>query len=165
MGGQRESNLRERKHRILDAAAKLIASEGAEACTMRRLARAAQLDVVTLYNHYGSKEEILEALRRSGARSLHRRFERLTETEPLDLIRAIVKVSLLEGAAPIDVARPKLLPSSTSRRLHEGPFLAAVKERGSRNNGTETHTKGALPRVRYRCWVPVDFLSDDQAAA
>ena len=62
--------MRRRKRRILEAATKLISNGGIEACTMRELARKARLDVTTLYNYYGSKEEILEALRRSGARKM-----------------------------------------------------------------------------------------------
>ena len=129
MGSLRETKRRRRKQAILQAAAKLIASGGLEACTMRKLARAAQLDVVTLYHHYGSKHAILEALRRSAARALHRDIENVEEKETVDRIRAIVGLSLRVGAAPIDVVGRLLVAKVVSRRPQEGPLLAALKER------------------------------------
>ena len=98
---RREINIRRRKKRILDSATKLISSEGIEACTMRRLAAKARLDVTTLYNYYGSKEQILEALRRAGARKIRRQIEELTEREPIERIRAIVRMTLGVGSLRI----------------------------------------------------------------
>lgn len=114
--------MRRRKRRILEAATKLISNGGIEACTMRELARRARLDVTTLYNYYGSKEEILEALRRSGARKLERRIGELEETEPpLDRIRAIVDLMLGVRESPRALARPINQPGPR-RRPGNGPI-------------------------------------------
>jgi AcrR family transcriptional regulator len=123
---RRETNIRKRKQRILDCATRLIATEGIAACTMRRLARRARLDVTTLYNYYGSKEQILEALRRAGARRVHRQVEELREREPIDRIRAIVRVTLGTRESPPDLARPLNL-TIPSRRPGEGPIAAAAR--------------------------------------
>ncbi len=119
--------MRRRKRRILEAATKLISDGGIEACTMRALARKARLDVTTLYNYYGSKEEILEALRRSGARRLERRIEQLEETDPFDRIRAIVDLTLGVSESPAELARPINLPVPW-RRPGSGPIGAVAKE-------------------------------------
>ncbi|MCY3963638.1 MAG: helix-turn-helix domain containing protein [Acidobacteria bacterium] len=126
MAGRRELNMRRRKRRILEAATKLISDGGIEACTMRALARKARLDVTTLYNYYGSKEEILEALRRSGARRLERQIGKLEETEPFERIRAIVDLTLGVSESPAELARPINLPKRW-RRPGSGPIGVVAK--------------------------------------
>ena len=118
--------MRRRKRRILEAATKLISDGGIEACTMRALARKARLDVTTLYNYYGSKEEILEALRRSGARKLERRIGSLEETEPIDRIRAIVDLMMGVRESPASLARPINLPGPR-RRPGSGPIEGVAR--------------------------------------
>ncbi len=115
-----------RKRRILEAATKLISDGGLEACTMRELARNARLDVTTLYNYYGSKEEILEALRRSGARKLERRIGSLEEKEPIDRIRAIVDLMMGVRESPAGLARPINLPGPW-RRPGSGPIEGVAR--------------------------------------
>ena len=88
---------------------------------MRELARKARLDVTTLYNYYGSKEEILEALRRSGARKLERRIGSLEEKAPIDRIRAIVDLMMGVRESPAGLARPINLPGPW-RRPGSGPI-------------------------------------------
>ena len=118
--------MRRRKRRILEAATKLISDGGIEACTMRALARKARLDVTTLYNYYGSKEEILEALRRSGARKLERRIGSLEETEPIDRVRAIVDLMIGVRESPAGLARPINLPGPR-RRPGSGPIEGVAR--------------------------------------
>ena len=119
--------MRRRKRRILEAATELISDGGIEACTMRALARQARLDVTTLYNYYGSKEEILEALRRSGARKLTRRIAELKETEPIERIRAILGLMLGVRESPPDLARP--INKTGRRRLPgSGPIEQVAME-------------------------------------
>ena len=119
--------MRRRKRRILEAATKLISNGGIEACTMRELARKARLDVTTLYNYYGSKEEILEALRRSGARKLERRIKALEETAPIERIRAIVDLMLGVRESPPALARPINQPGPR-RRPGTGPIELVAME-------------------------------------
>lgn len=118
--------MRRRKRRILEAATKLISDGGIEACTMRALARKARLDVTTLYNYYGSKEEILEALRRSGARKLERRIGSLEETDPVDRVRAIVDLMIGVRESPAGLARPINLPGPR-RRPGSGPIEGVAR--------------------------------------
>lgn len=51
---------------ILDAASKLLAAEGPQALTMRRIATEAGSSTMNLYSRFGGKDGILEALFREG---------------------------------------------------------------------------------------------------
>lgn len=50
------------RQRILDAALALMSEHGVAGTSMRMLAGAADLNVATLYHHFGSKEELLHAV-------------------------------------------------------------------------------------------------------
>jgi AcrR family transcriptional regulator len=60
--GLRERNIAARRNAILAAARRLLADGGLQALSMRKLADEASLSVRTLYNLWGTREEILEAL-------------------------------------------------------------------------------------------------------
>ena len=53
--------LHERRGRILEAARELIAERGYQALTMRNLATRCRVSVPTLYNQFGSKDQLLAA--------------------------------------------------------------------------------------------------------
>ena len=50
------------RQRILDAATKLFATDGFEACTTRQIAEAAEIATGTLFNYFAAKETVLAAL-------------------------------------------------------------------------------------------------------
>lgn len=58
------------KERTLDAAAGLLAREGASALTVRRIAAAAETSTIALYHWFGGKDGVLDALYRRGFRML-----------------------------------------------------------------------------------------------
>ena len=60
--GLRERNVEARRQRILQAARVLLAQGGLGALSMRKLAEEASLSVNTLYNLWGTREEILRAV-------------------------------------------------------------------------------------------------------
>ena len=55
-----EFKVKTKKQLILEAAARLFRDKGYAATSMRDLARAVDLKASSLYNHIGSKEEILQ---------------------------------------------------------------------------------------------------------
>ena len=59
---RRDASVAARRRRILEAARALLEESGPDGFSMRKLARAADLSVTTLYNLIGSREEILQAL-------------------------------------------------------------------------------------------------------
>ena len=58
----RERNIELRRQKILEAARVLLSRGGLGALSMRKLAEEASLSVNTLYNLWGTREEILKAL-------------------------------------------------------------------------------------------------------
>jgi AcrR family transcriptional regulator len=54
--------------RLVDAAARVLSTEGPDAVTARRLAREVGASTMAVYTHFGSMDELLMALRREGFR-------------------------------------------------------------------------------------------------
>lgn len=91
--GLRQRAKETRRKRILVAARALIVDEGVEGLNMRRLAEEADISVATLYNHFGSKEELLQAL-------LDQSFGTLSTTSgDVEAADAIAQAHLLVEAA------------------------------------------------------------------
>jgi len=59
---RREANVASRRKHILESARTLLAENGQDGLSMRKLAREADLSVTTLYNLVGSRDDILRAL-------------------------------------------------------------------------------------------------------
>jgi AcrR family transcriptional regulator len=62
---KRDENRRSQRERILDAARGLFASRGFEAVTMREIAEQAGVVRATVFNHFGSKGALVEAITES----------------------------------------------------------------------------------------------------
>lgn len=60
-----------RTEALLDAASELLAAEGPQALTMRRIASVAGGSTMNLYSRFGGKEGVIEALFREGFRRLN----------------------------------------------------------------------------------------------
>src|SRR3954452_23590914 len=65
--------------RLLDAASRVCAERGLHGATTREIADAAQVNEVTLFRHFGSKEKLIAAL---FERSVAAQAESLTDPEP-----------------------------------------------------------------------------------
>lgn len=61
MTGLRDRKKKEVRHRIIQAARDLFASDGIDDTTMEDVARAADVSVATVYNYFGSKAALLVA--------------------------------------------------------------------------------------------------------
>lgn len=68
---------------ILDAAHEILVKEGIDALSMRALAEKVDYSASALYNYYGSKEELLLALRDRGLAMSDARFEATVDLETL----------------------------------------------------------------------------------
>jgi AcrR family transcriptional regulator len=90
----REIGKLRRRRRILDAAKRIIIAKGVERLSMTRLAREAELSVATLYNLYGSKEEILYALFDDCLDALDVAFDRLQRADPVARMRVVFTTSV-----------------------------------------------------------------------
>lgn len=109
---RREANIEARRQRILETARTLIAGGGMASLTMRKLAAEAGLAVTTLYNLYGSRDEILFALTADAID----RMERILDAEapieePLARCRAVITVSVGYFADNEAIYRPMMVAS------------------------------------------------------
>jgi AcrR family transcriptional regulator len=81
--------------RIAAAAGKLLEREGAEAMTMRRVAKAVGITPMALYRHFADREGLLNALADAGFEELVARVEKIDlPADPEDQLRSILDVFL-----------------------------------------------------------------------
>ena len=106
----RERNVEERRQRILEAARGLLAKGGLGALSMRKLADEASLSVNTLYNLWGTREEILRALTLDARERINARLPSEEQSDdPIAYGRSLVRVSLREMMKEKELFRPMIL--------------------------------------------------------
>ena len=140
----REKNKQARRRRILDAATKLLQKGGAEALTMRDLARASKVSEMTPYNLFGSKGGIVAALFEDAVgRVVARSFDEMPAdpierlfvsaealadawTEDTPLFRELLRTARESGAdlsryadGPISLLQAGLLDATNAGLLHD----------------------------------------------
>jgi AcrR family transcriptional regulator len=91
--GLRDRQMRERRARILEAAAQLIRDSGGTGLSMRTLADRAEVSLATPYNLFGSKRAIVLALLED-VREFHERFAQLRAVDPLERIFQAVDLQI-----------------------------------------------------------------------
>ncbi|MEM9041997.1 MAG: TetR/AcrR family transcriptional regulator, partial [Actinomycetota bacterium] len=74
---------------VLDAVGALIAAEGVEALSVRRLAERAGVAVATLYNQFGDRQGILVSFVENGLDQLEGELDAAPPQEPIDVTRAL----------------------------------------------------------------------------
>jgi len=108
--GLRELNVEARRQRILDAARRLITAGGMAALSMRKLASEAGLSVTTLYNLFGVREEILQALVLDAIDQMDLILERDAPLDdPIERCRAVITVSVRHMAENEAIFRPMVI--------------------------------------------------------
>ena len=105
-----------RKRRILDAARQRIVDGGVEALAMRGLAENSQVSVRTLYNLFGNKDDILDALVAELLAELDQILDGLVLDDPIARCKAIIRVSMDRLIDEQVVYRPVL--RAQSRRMN-----------------------------------------------
>jgi TetR/AcrR family transcriptional regulator, cholesterol catabolism regulator len=91
---------RDRRALILDEAANLFARQGVAATTVREIADAVGILSGSLYHHFASKDEIVDAVVSGFLRDLRARYDEVlrNETDPAARLRGLVLASLLTVA-------------------------------------------------------------------
>ena len=71
MEQQTETKQREKlsRERVIDAALRVMDTDGLEAVSMRRIAREVGVEAMSLYNHVHDKDDLLEGIRLRGSSS------------------------------------------------------------------------------------------------
>jgi len=88
-----ESKNSDLRSSLIEAAAKLIATEGAAGLTLRRVADAVGTSTMAIYTHFGGMPELRRAVRREGFARLAEHLAQVRETED-----AIADLALLGRA-------------------------------------------------------------------
>lgn len=94
------------RHDVLVAAGELIAADGLNGLTMRKLAARAGVAVATLYNQFGDREGVLVAFVSNGLDQLESEIDEQPAHEPIDTTRALFAALDVTLVANVDVWRP-----------------------------------------------------------
>jgi AcrR family transcriptional regulator len=113
--GLREENAERRRERILAAARDIVAREGMRGCSMRKLASAAHVSVPTLYNLFGSKEDIRRAMCGGFFDELDSDLEEKSLDRPLEQLLAFVTEAVDHVVDRAALTRPVLLAQEHGR--------------------------------------------------
>lgn len=124
----RQERSRRRVEGILDAAARLVVSQGVDSLTTRDIAEAAQAPVASLYQYFADKDEILLAL-------VERDIEEMDEQVAADLaelqvlsVRSIVSTTM-DAFVKVYLQRPAFVTIWLRGRTNQ-----AIKEYGRQHN-------------------------------
>jgi AcrR family transcriptional regulator len=108
--GLRERNVEARRQQILQAARVLLTQGGLGALSMRRLAEEASLSVNTLYNLWGTREEILRALTLDAKDRIDAVLPRPEPSDDLvDHCRLLVRATIRGMIGDKELFRPMIL--------------------------------------------------------
>lgn len=91
---------------VLAAAGEIIAAEGLEGLTMRKLAARGGVAVATLYNQFGDRHGVLVAFVSNGLDQLEVEFDEQPAREPIDTTRALFQALDDTVGSAVDVWRP-----------------------------------------------------------
>src|SRR5215472_15917251 len=90
--GLRDKQMRERRARILQAAAHLVRATGGTGLSMRALAERAEISLATPYNLFGSKGAVLLALQLSALEKLERAMDELGTRDPIEQVLEVAEL-------------------------------------------------------------------------
>lgn len=109
----------ERRARALAAARRLLEDEGAEALSMRRLAKASSMAVNTLYAMFSTRDGILGALVEQAVAARLEAIARSTPTAaaPVDRLEAMVAASVAHAVAHPGLTKPMYRAAAEHREL------------------------------------------------
>jgi len=121
--GLRDRQMRERRARILEAAAQLIREGGGAALSMRTLAERAEVSLATPYNLFGSKGGVLMALQFGALEKLEQAMEELRSRDPIDRLLEVAELGARIYTGDPAFWQPLMQAHWLARgALHESPL-------------------------------------------
>lgn len=169
---------------IFEAAAKLFRDKGYSATSMRDLAETVHLKASSLYNHIGSKEEILRDICFENAYRFHTKME---EIEQLDIsatekVKALIRFHIHLATEDVTsvtafndewrhLSEPHLGKFKALRRDYESRFQAIIEagirtgEFKNRNAFTTLYTIFSSVRWLYDWYKPERNITPDELYA
>jgi TetR/AcrR family transcriptional regulator, cholesterol catabolism regulator len=133
-----------RREELVATAARLFAERGYHGTSMADLAEAMGVQKGSLYSLTGSKQELLVAVTRDGARAFHAALDRVSEDgDPLERIRLALRGHLAVVAAQVDAAtvftrewrfldEPERTAFRDERRRYEERWRSLLREAAER---------------------------------
>ena len=110
VSGRRERNVEARRQQILQATRTLLSRGGIGALSMRKIAEEADLSVNTLYNLWGTREEILRALTLDARDRMKATLSiNPSPEDPIEYCRTLVQHAIRETCRQHDFFRPMTL--------------------------------------------------------
>ena len=126
MGQGWESRQQRTRSEILNAVGEIIAADGLDGLTMRKLAERAGVAVATLYNQFTDRDGVLVAFVSSGLDQLELELDEQPAAEPIDATRVLFAAVDETIDARKHVWRPVL---ATLRSVPDSPRMGGVGER------------------------------------
>lgn len=142
------------RRQILDHAARLLRNGGYHQTTLREIAEAVGIRKASLYYHFASKEEIVEAVVNDGVRFVHEGVvAALSATEgaaPRERLEAAIRghLSALHGHGDYTTASIKVFNFGTAPAPESVRAVRRAYEEVWRGLIAELQQAGALPRER-----------------
>ncbi len=124
--GLRQRAKEKRRKLVLIAARGLIVDQGVAGLNMRALAEAAELSVATLYNHFGSKEELLQALLDQSFDTLNAASVEVKAADAIARAQEVVRMACGQFTADADFYR-QLLRGLQSAEQGARPSSAVLR--------------------------------------
>ena len=148
----------DRRDLILERAADLFAKQGVSATTVREIAEAVGILSGSLYHHFASKDEIVDAIVASFMTDLVNRYDAVlaTEPDPAARLRGLVLASIATSA---DHPHATEIYQNDARYLQaaDGPTVVRQSARAVRNAWIKVLEEGAATGV-FRDDVPVKVI-------
>jgi AcrR family transcriptional regulator len=119
----RETQKTERKQQILDAARRLIRKEGFPRMSMRELANEARVSLMTPYNLFGSKVQVLSALLESLLAQVDSALDEIDLRDPIEAMYTLARLSVREFARDPVFLRSLLAAMITTEGVLPAPRI------------------------------------------
>ena len=126
------------RDQVLDAAATIIAKDGVEAFSMRKLARSLHCAPMSLYSYFTDKHDLLLALAHRSFDALAKRLAKASSSSPLEALRVLFLEYARFGFDNPDEyrilfmtpeAQPPRMPKTPKEILADNPAFALGVER------------------------------------
>ncbi len=143
-----ESRQQRTRAEILTAVGEIIAADGVDGLTMRKLADRAGVAVATLYNQFTDREGVLVAFVSNGLDELEFELDEQPATDPIDTTRVLFAALDETIDSRQHVWRPVL---ATLRTVPDSPRMGVVGERIVAAIGTDLAKAQAAGLFVVRC--------------
>jgi AcrR family transcriptional regulator len=163
----RERRQQRTRQAILDAARQIVAREGAAALSMRELAQRIDYSPAALYEYFGSKDEILEAVTVEGHARLMAAMEQVKESLPsgeylLGLGLAYIRFAMRNPDYYLLMFTSCPSGATMERMMQEGssfPLLVSAIRRGLEDGTFLARPGFGLMEMAYAAWATVHGVS------